>query len=111
MPRTIRFHLDENTDPAITAGLRRHGIDVTTSQEMRLLGAVDIVQLAHAHAEQRVLFTHDSDHLTLSAQGIEHSGLAYCHQKKHSIGQIIVGLILIWEVLEPDEMRNRVEFI
>ncbi len=29
MPRTIRFHLDENSDPAIAAGLRRYGIDVT----------------------------------------------------------------------------------
>ena len=33
MLRTIRFHLDEDTDPAIAEGLRRHGIDVTTSQE------------------------------------------------------------------------------
>ena len=51
MPRTIRFHLDEDTDPAIAAGLRRHGIDVTTSQEMGLLGAVDTVQLSHAHVQ------------------------------------------------------------
>ncbi len=28
MPRTIRFHLDENADPAVADGLRRHGIDV-----------------------------------------------------------------------------------
>lgn len=34
MPRTIRFHLDEHCDPAIAAGLRRHGIDVTTTQEV-----------------------------------------------------------------------------
>lgn len=111
MPRTIRFHLDEDTDPAIAAGLRHHGIDVSTSQEMRLLAAVDTVQLAHAHAERRVLFTHDADHLTLSARGVEHSGIAYCHQKKRSLGEIIAGLVLIWELLEPDEMRSRVEFI
>ncbi len=66
MPRTIRFHLDEDTDPAIAAGLRRHGIDVTTSQETGLLGAVDTIQLSHAHAQGRVLFTHDGDHLTLN---------------------------------------------
>jgi hypothetical protein len=111
MPRTIRFHLDEDTDPAIAAGLRHHGIDVTTSQEMRLLGAVDTVQLAHAHTERRVLFTHDSDHIVLAAQGTEHSGIAYCHQKKRSLGEIIARLVLVWEVLEPDEMRSRVEFI
>lgn len=111
MPRTIRFHLDENSDPAIAAGLRQYGIDVTTSQEMGLLGAVDTVQLSHAHSQGRVLFTHDADHLTLSGLGIEHSGIAYCHQTKRTLGEIIAGLVLIWEVLEPDEMRNRVEFV
>ena len=111
MPRTIRFHLDEDTDPAIAVHLRHHGIDVTTSQEMHLLGAVDTVQLSHAQADRRVLFTHDSDHITLGAQGVEHSGIVYCHQRKGNLGQIIAGLVLIWEVLEPDEMRSRVEFI
>ena len=28
MARTIRFHLDENCDPRIAAGLRLHGADV-----------------------------------------------------------------------------------
>ena len=74
MLRTIRFHLDEDTDPAIAVGLRRHGIDVTTSQEVGLLAALDPIQLAHAHAEGRILFTHDADHLALGAQGVEHSG-------------------------------------
>ena len=27
MPRTIPFHLDENCDPRIVAGLRLHGIE------------------------------------------------------------------------------------
>ena len=49
--------------------------------------------------------------LTLSAQGIEHSGIAYCHRKKRSLGEIIASLVLIWEMLESDEMRSRVEFI
>ena len=111
MPQTIRFHLDENTDPAIATALRQRGIDVTTSQEMRLLGVVDPVQLSHAHAAGRVLFTHDRDHLALNAQGIVHSAIAYCHQRKRSLGEIIAGLVLIWDVVEPDEIRDRVEFI
>lgn len=111
MPRTIRFHLDEDVDPAIAEGLRRRGIDVTTSQEVGLLGAPDPIQLAHATAEGRVLFTHDDDHLTLSSQGVEHAGIAYCHRLKRSIGEILDGLVLIWELCEPEEMKNRVEFI
>jgi hypothetical protein len=31
MSERIRFHLDEQIDPAIALGLRRHEIDVTTS--------------------------------------------------------------------------------
>jgi hypothetical protein len=46
MPRTIRFHLDEDVDPAIAEGLRRRGIDVTTTPEVGLLGARDPIQLA-----------------------------------------------------------------
>ena len=32
-------------------------------------------------------------------------------QQARTIGEIISALELIWEVLEPDEMSNRVEFI
>ncbi|MDM9382549.1 hypothetical protein QUB80_17765 [Chlorogloeopsis sp. ULAP01] len=41
----IRFHLDENVDPAIALGLRQVGIDVTTSQEAKLLSRSDLAQL------------------------------------------------------------------
>ena len=41
MSRTIRFHLDEHCDPAIAAGLRLHGVDVTTTPDVDLLGAED----------------------------------------------------------------------
>ena len=111
MPQTIRFHLDEDVDPAIAEGLRRQGIDVTTSQEVGLLGVPDPIQLAHAQAQSRVLFTHDDDHLALHAQGVEHAGIAYCHQLRRSIGQIIAGLLLIWEAYELQEMANRVEYL
>ena len=111
MPRTIRFHLDEDVDPAVAEGLRRRGIDVTTTQEAGLLGATDPIQLAYALAEGRVLFTHDDDHLALNAQGVEHSGIAYCHRLRRSLGEVIDGLSLIWELCEPEEMADRVEYL
>jgi predicted nuclease of predicted toxin-antitoxin system len=80
MPRTIRFHLDEDVDPAIAHGLRQLGIDVTTSQDAGLLGVPDEIQLAYARSAGRVLFTHDDDHLALVAGGIHHAGVAYCHR-------------------------------
>jgi len=45
----IKFHLDENVSSAIADGLRRRGIDVTTTAEVGLIGASDETQLAFAH--------------------------------------------------------------
>lgn len=111
MPRTIRFHLDEDADPAIAEGLRRRGIDVTTSQEAGLLGATDSIQLDHARVEARVLFTHDDDHLALNSRGVGHAGIVYCHRLRRSLGEVIDGLVLIWELCEPEEMVDRVEYL
>ena len=73
MPRTIRFHLDENVSNAIADSLRRRGIDVTSTPEEGLISASD--------------------------------------EEQWSIGEIANGLVLIWELLEPEEMRDRVEFL
>jgi uncharacterized protein with PIN domain len=70
MARTIRFHLDENCDPRIAAGLRLHGVDVTTTPDAGLLHASDETQLAHAVAERRVIVTQDTDFLRIAADGL-----------------------------------------
>ena len=111
MPRAIRFHLDENCDPRIAAGLRLHGVDVTTTQESGLLHVPDDDQLAYARGENRVIVTQDTDFLRIVASGTEHPGVAFCKKGSRTIGQVITGSLLIWEVLEPDEMRNRVEYL
>lgn len=111
MPRMIRFHLDENVAPALAAGLRRHGIDVTTSQQVRLLTASDPTQLAFARDSGRVLVTHDGDHLRLHALGVRHAGIAYCRQGKLNLGALIAALAFVFEVYEADEMTDRVEYL
>ena len=111
MPRTIRFHLDEHVAHAVAEALRRLGIEVTTTADANLLGAEDADQLNYGLAQGRVIFTEDDDFLVLAAAGVAHAGLAYCSQNTRSIGQIVRGLELIWEGYEPDEMKNRVEFI
>jgi predicted nuclease of predicted toxin-antitoxin system len=111
MPRTIRFHLDENCHHAVAEGLSRRGIDVTTTPEAGLMSASDEEQIAYGVAQGRVIFTQDRDFLRLHAAGVPHAGIAYCDKDKRSIGEMIQGLVLIWELLEPDEIRSRVEFI
>lgn len=106
MSRTIRFHLDENCPTAIADGLRRRGIDVTTTLEAGLIGATDLEQASYALAESRLIFTQDQDFLRINAEGIAHAGIAYSHQRKRSIGTIIAGLTQIWEMMEPEEVQN-----
>jgi hypothetical protein len=110
MPRTIRFHLDENRPKAVAEGLRRRGIDVTTTPEAGLMGVVDERQAAHGLADGRVLFTQDQDFLRLDAEGVAHAGIAYRGKDTRSIGEIVQSLVLIWEVYEPAEMAGRVEY-
>jgi predicted nuclease of predicted toxin-antitoxin system len=111
MARTICFHLDEHCDPAIAAGLRLHGVDVTTTSDAGLLHAEDEEHIAYAVRTTRVIFTQDEDFLRHSAAGMPHAGIAFTAQQTRSIGQIIAGLLLIWAVYEPEEMANRVEFL
>jgi predicted nuclease of predicted toxin-antitoxin system len=72
----IRYHLDEHLDPAIAVGLRRRGVDVTTTVDARLSGASDLAQLAFATRNHRVLVTRDTDFLALNADGVSHGGIA-----------------------------------
>lgn len=111
MPRTIKFYMNEHCDPAIAAGLRRQGIDVATTSEVGLIGATDEQQVAYALGDGRVIFTKDSDYLRLDASGTPHAGIAYCHQQSRSIGEIIAGLTLVWEVYDPDEIAGRIEYV
>ena len=91
MKDRIRFHLDENISQAIANGLRRRGIDVTTTPEENLSGKLDEEQLTFAVSQKRVIFTQDTDFLRLQQQGVSHYGIAYCQQKSKSIGGDCAG--------------------
>jgi predicted nuclease of predicted toxin-antitoxin system len=111
MPRTIRFHLDENCDPRIAAGLRLHEVDITTTAEAGLLHASDDEQLAYALSQGRVIVTQDTDFLRIAAADRETPGIAFYSAENRSIGHVIRDLLLIWEVYEADEMGNRIEYL
>jgi predicted nuclease of predicted toxin-antitoxin system len=111
MSRTIRFHLDECCDPRIAEGLRLHGVNVTASQDTGLLQAADAGHLAFAVAEQRVIITQDADFLRMHAAGRPHPGIVYFVPDSRSIGQVVRAVHLIWEVLEPDELQDHVEYV
>src|SRR5262245_51063477 len=110
MAGTIKFYTDEHVSKAVIKGLRERGADVRTVPEAGLLGASDEEHLERARAEGRVVFTQDDDFLRLHAAGANHSGIAYAPQGT-PIGELIRGLMLIHQVLEPGEMENHVEYL
>ncbi|MBN1148174.1 MAG: hypothetical protein JXA78_13025 [Anaerolineales bacterium] len=42
---------------------------------------------------------------------MDHPGVVYCDRTTRSIGEIIRGLILIYEVLTPNEISGKIEFL
>lgn len=90
-------------------GLRQRGVDVRTVPEARMLGASDQEHLERARKEGRVIFTHDDDFLRLHAAGAEHAGMVYVPQQT-SIGEIIYGLMLIYQILDAEDMTGQVEY-
>ena len=106
----MRFHLDEHVDHAVAEGLRRRGIDVTTTVEAGLRSASDLAHLEYARRERRVMVADDPDFLALAQQGVEHAGIVYWHKSRRSIGQLIEFLILVDACLSEEDMRNHVEF-
>jgi len=107
----IRLHLDENVDPDVARALRRHGIDVTTTQSAGLRTQNDTIQLDFIRREERVIMTHDADFLQIASTTNDHPGIVYCGKTARSVGEIIRGLILIYEVLTLEEMRGQVEYL
>lgn len=107
----IKFHLDEHIDPAIADALRRHGIDVTTTIEAGLLSTSDDAQLSFIRNEHRVIVTRDKGFLRFAASNRDHPGIVFVSRTAGSIGEVIAGLILIYEVIVPDEMEGHVEYL
>ena len=63
----------------------------------------------------RVLFTMDDDLLVEAgarqSQGIAFGGVIYAHQLRVSIGTCVRDLELVAKAGEPEDLRNRVQFL
>ena len=106
----IRYYTDEHVSRAVIRGLRQRGIDVVSVPEANRLGASDEEHLAFARAEGRVFFTHDDDFLRLAAAGAAHAGIVYA-PRQVSTGEAIRGLMLIYQVLDAEDMVGKVEYL
>lgn len=59
---------------------------------------------------KRVIFTQDTDFLRLVTAGATHAGIVYAPQYT-SIGDIIRGLVLIYQLLEAEDMIGKIEYL
>lgn len=108
---TVKFYMDEHVHPGIVKALKKRGIDVLTAQQAGMLDVDDDEHLQLAASQGRVIFTQDDDFLDEQWTGkINHNGIAYTHQST-PMGQIIEGLILIYEAITEEEMKNHVEYV
>jgi hypothetical protein len=102
--------MDVHVPMAVTKGLRRRASDVLTAQEAGLVSADDLLHIALARDQQRVIVTQDADFLRHHHRGIAHFGIAYAPQGT-PVGRILRGLVLIEQALSPRDMINRVEYL
>jgi hypothetical protein len=56
-----------------------------------------------------IIIAQDEDRLILRPQGARHAGITSCHQPARIIGQVISARVLLWQVLEPHEVEDRLE--
>jgi hypothetical protein len=59
----------------------------------------------------RVLVTFDDDYLHLATRTRDFSGIAYCHQDKYTIGELISVLQVLAGVMTVHDMKNHVEYL
>jgi hypothetical protein len=106
----IKYYMDEHVPLAVTLGLQRRGVDVLTVQDAELISADDIVQLQYAFDNQRVVVSQDTDFLVLHSQGHSHAGIVYAPQQT-PVGELVRMLLLIYEVINSEEIAGKLEFI
>jgi predicted nuclease of predicted toxin-antitoxin system len=75
------------------------------------LGDEDVNHLKHAIDEGYVLCTHDADYLDLALSGIDHAGIVFGQQHKHTLGEWVNFLELVHDVYEAEEMYNLIEYV
>ena len=68
------------------------------------------MHLERAREQWCVIVTQDNDFLRLHASGASHAGIAFA-AREISIGNLIRGLMLIHQLLTPDEMVDHLEYL
>jgi hypothetical protein len=107
----IRCHLDEHMATAIAIGLRRRGIDVSTTSEAGLLGFSDAEQIAFATGEQCVFVTRERGIAAEVPAGFSHTGIAIARSGRRHIGPTVLALAHLHRTTQSEQMVDRIEYL
>jgi hypothetical protein len=111
----LAVYMDVHVPAAITASLRRRGINVITAQDDQRDRSSDEDLLARATQLGRVLFTQDDDLLGVAVgwqrDGRSFSGVIYAHQLSAGIGTLVSDLELVLACCSEDEVADRVIYL
>ncbi len=112
---SIRLYMDVHVRRAVTNGLRLRDVDVLTAQEDGSALLPDDRLLDRAGETGRILFSQDDDLLAEAElrqrQNRDFAGVIYAHQLAITVGQCVKDLELIAKAAEPEDLKDRVEFI
>jgi predicted nuclease of predicted toxin-antitoxin system len=112
---SIRLYMDEHIPRAITATIRRNGVDVVTAQEDGFPGMLDRDLLDRATQLARVMVTSDTDFLIeadyRSKAEIRFSGVIFIHLMAITIGGCADDLEILAGAAEPEDLSNPVQFL
>jgi predicted nuclease of predicted toxin-antitoxin system len=106
----VRFQLDAHLSSAIAEALKRVGADIHTATEAGLRGQPDTAYIQRGIDEDRVIVTNDKDFLRLAHLHPGHSGIIYCTSSRN-ITPIIMELLLVYEILDSDDLHGNVHYI
>lgn len=111
----LRLYMDVHVPEAIARALRQRGVDVLTAQEDGTRRLLDDQLLDRVTELGRVLFTEDEDLLAEATSrqrsGKPFAGVVFIRQRAVRIGRCVEDLELITEVLTPEEIANRVQYL
>jgi hypothetical protein len=109
------LYVDVHVKRAITDQLRARSADVLTAQEDGCDQLSDEDLLERARTLGRLLFTQDIRFWAMAEdwqrQGRPFAGLAYAHQQKAGVGQLVRDLELIALASDPADWANAVVYL
>lgn len=113
----IKLYLDEDAQAeSLIKSLRRHNIDILTTDEAEMKGSSDLEQLEFATSQNRTIYTFNvRDFMILHQEFLSnnqtHSGIILGEQRRFGIGEQLRFLLKLIAEISAEEIENNFEFL